>query len=106
MAWCAARADVWVNYRQGLCLVRSPHRAGNVGFVDFRSEETALRGSRLLGRDLFLRRLQVRIKPVGDNGHVLEKVGPAVGCALLDDELGLYARGLELIQDQLGLLDG
>ena len=36
---------------------------------------------------------------------VLEEVGPAVPGAFLDDELGLDPGGLELVQEQLGLLD-
>ena len=54
----------------------------------------------------FLLRLQMGIKPVGDDRDVrFEQVGPAVCGAFLDDELGLDAGGLELFQDQLRLLD-
>ena len=59
------------------------------------------RGDSALGRF----RLQVAVEPVGDRRHVLVPFRPAVPRAFLDDQLGLDARGLELVEDQLGLLD-
>src|SRR4051794_3465521 len=50
--------------------------------------------------------LEMLVEPVGDDRHVFQQVGPAVPCPVLDDKLALDSGFLQLLDDELGLLDG
>src|SRR5438045_1794397 len=59
---------------------------------------------RFIRTPLFLR--QVLVEPVGQHGNVIPHIGPSVSSARLDDQLARNVYFLQLVDDQLGLLDG